>query len=157
TNLALLRRRSKDPDLRFKTFQVGSRSNTTIGIAYAEGIINPDLLEEAIRRINKIDIDDVPQSGDVEEWIADSPLSPFPQVLSTERPDKVVAALMQVKFSIVIDGSPFSLIAPVNFSNLLQSPEDYYERWTLGSLLRLLRYFGAFNSIFLPALYIALI
>src|SRR5699024_4561574 len=34
---------------------------------------------------------------------------------------------------------------------------DYYERWLLGSLLKMLRYFGAFNSIFLPALYIALI
>src|SRR5699024_6449899 len=34
---------------------------------------------------------------------------------------------------------------------------DYYERWLLGSLLRMLRYFGAFNSIFLPALYIKLI
>src|SRR5699024_9404781 len=52
---------------------------------------------------------------------------------------------------------PFALFAPVDFSNLLQSPEDYYERWLLGSLLRMLRYFGAFNSIFLPALYIALI
>src|SRR5699024_1808389 len=51
----------------------------------------------------------------------------------------------------------FALFAPVDFSNLLQSPEDYYERWLLGSLLRMLRYFGAFNSIFLPALYIALI
>src|SRR5699024_10435760 len=51
----------------------------------------------------------------------------------------------------------FALSAPVDFSNLFQSSGDYYGRWLLGSRLRMLRYFGAFNSIFLPALYIALI
>src|SRR5690625_5017411 len=64
---------------------------------------------------------------------------------------------MQGKVGILLEGTPFVLIAPVNFSNILQSAEDYYERWTIGSLLRILRYFGAFISIFLPALYISLV
>src|SRR5699024_12451836 len=79
-----------------------------------------------------------------------------PHSLPTRRSSDL-AAMMQGKFAIIVDGTPFALFAPVDFSNLLQSPEDYYERWLLGSLLRMLRYFGAFNSIFLPALYIALI
>src|SRR5699024_11614294 len=91
------------------------------------------------------------------EWLEYSSLSPLPQNSTTERPDTIVAAMMQGKFAIIVDGTPFALFAPVDLSNLLQSPEDYYERWLLGSLLRMLRYFGAFNSIFLPALYIALI
>src|SRR5699024_11138317 len=84
--------------------------------------------------------------------IEDSFLSPFPQISNTERPDTIVAAMMQGKFAIIVDGTPFALFAPVDFSNLLQSPEDYYERWLLGSLLRMLLYFGAFNSIFLLSL-----
>lgn len=157
TNLALIRRRAKDSDLRFKTYNVGTRSKTTIVLGYVEGIINPEYLEEAKKRIESIDIDIIPESGYIEEWIEDSFLSPFPQISNTERPDTIVAAMMQGKFAIIVDGTPFALFAPVDFSNLLQSPEDYYERWLLGSLLRMLRYFGAFNSIFLPALYIALI
>src|SRR5699024_12526876 len=103
------------------------------------------------------DIDIIPVSGYIEECIEDSFLSLFTQISNTERPDTIIAAMMQAKFAIIVYGTPFALFAPVDFSNLLQSPEYYYERWLLGSLLRMLRYFGAFNSIFLPALYISLI
>ena len=156
-NVSMIRRNVRDPNLRFKVYHAGSRSKKSIIVTYIDGVINPKLLEEVDRRLNTIDIDMLPESGYVEEWIEDSFLSPFPQMLNTERPDKVIAAIMQGKVGILIDGSPFALIAPINFSNVMQSLEDYYERWTIGSLLRLLRYLGAFISIFMPALYIALI
>lgn len=157
TNLALIRKNAKEPNLRFKTHQAGRRSKKNIVVAYVDGIVNPDLVKEINRRLKTIDMDIVQGSGYIEEWIEDSFLSPFPQMLNTERPDRVVAAIMQGKVAILVDGSPFVLIAPINFSNVLQSPEDYYERWTIGSLLRSLRYLGAGISIFLPALYIALV
>ncbi|MEI3611064.1 spore germination protein [Pseudogracilibacillus sp. SO30301A] len=156
-NVAMIRRRIKDPNLRFKTYQTGRRAKKSIVVTYVDGIIDPKLLKEVDRRLKTIDIDIVPETGYIEEWIEDSFLSPFPQFSNTERPDKVIAAIMQGKVAIMLDGTPFALIAPVNFSNVLQSPEDYYERWTIGSLLRVLRYLGAFISVFLPSLYIALI
>src|SRR5699024_9652166 len=156
-NVSMIRRNVKDPNLRFKVYHAGRRSKKSIIVTYIDGIINPELLEELDRRLNTIDMDILPESGYVEEWIEDSFLSPFPQMINTERPDQVINAIMQGKVGILIDGSPFALIAPINFSNVMQSLEDYYERWTIGSLLRLLRYLGAFISIFLPALYIALI
>jgi len=157
TNLALIRRRAKDPNLRFQTYTVGARSNTQIVVAYIKDIMHPEVLQEVNRRLETIDIDAVPESGYVEEWIEDSFLSPFPQILNTERPDKAISALMQGKFVIIVEGTPFVLIAPINFSTVLQSQEDYYERWTIGSLLRLLRYAAAFIALFLPAIYVALI
>lgn len=157
TNLALVRREIRDPNLRFKTFQIGRRSKKNFVLTYIDGIIHPDILKEVNRRLETIDMDDAPGSGYIEEWIEDSFLSPFPQMLNTERPDKVAAAILQGKFAILLDGTPFVLIAPVTIGNVLQSPEDYYERWTIGSLLRVLRYFAAFISLFLPALYISLI
>ncbi len=157
TNLGMIRRNIKDQNLRFKTYQVGRRSKKNLVVAYVDGIIHPELLKEVDRRLKTIDIDIVPESGYIESWIEDSSLSPFPQMLNTERPDKVETAIMQGKVGIFVDGTPFVLILPIVFSNVLQSPEDYYERWTIGSLLRLLRYLGAFLSIFLPALYIAII
>src|SRR5699024_11039507 len=94
---------------------VGTRSKTTIVLGYVEGIINPEYLEEAKKRIESIDIDIIPESGYIEEWIEDSFLSPFPQISNTERPDTVVAAMMQGKFAIIVDGTPFALFAPVDF------------------------------------------
>ena len=64
---------------------------------------------------------------------------------------------MEGRVAILLDGTPFVLIAPVTFSMSLQSPEDYYERWLPGTLLRLLRFMTAFVSLFAPALYISFI
>lgn len=124
---------------------------------YVDGIVNPNIVKEVNKRLASIDMDDAPETGYIEQWIEDNFLSPFPQISHTERPDKVVAALMQGKVAILLDGTPFALIAPVTFGNTLQSPEDYYERWMVASLIRILRYVGAFIAVFLPALYIAFV
>ncbi|MBR3121112.1 spore germination protein [Oceanobacillus profundus] len=157
TNMVMIRRYIRDPNLRFKTYQVGRRSKKDLVLSYIDGIVNPDIVKEVNRRLETIDMDDAPESGYIEEWIEDSFLSPFPQVLNTERPDKVAAALLEGKVAILLDGTPFVLIAPATLGNTLQSPEDYYERWTIGTLLRALRYLAAFIAMFLPALYIALV
>lgn len=157
TNLVHLRRHIRDPNLRFKEHFIGRRSKKTLVVAYIDGIINPDIVEEVNRRLKDIDMDDAPESGYIEQWIEDSFLSPFPQTMNTERPDKVSAALTQGKLAIFLDGTPFVLILPITLGNALQSPEDYYERWTIGTLLRGLRYLAAFIAIFLPALYVALV
>lgn len=157
TNLSLIRRYIQDPKLRFKSHRVGRRRNKDLVVAYIEDIVNPALLKEVNRRIDSIDIDNPIESGYIEQWIEDSFLSPFPQILDSERPDKVAIAMLSGKVAILLDGTPFVLMAPTVIGDILQSPEDYYERWIIGTLLRLLRYIAAFISIFLPALYIALI
>ncbi|WP_319005464.1 spore germination protein [Metabacillus litoralis] len=157
TNLVHLRRRIRDPNLRFEQFKVGRRSKKSLVLSYIDGIVHPQIVKEVRRRVNSIDLDDVPESGYVEQWIEDDFLSPFPQLQNTERPDKVSAGLMQGKVAIFLDGTPFVLLAPLTFAETLQSPEDYYERWYIGSLIRALRYFCAFIALFLPSLYVALV
>ncbi|MGG3467111.1 spore germination protein [Neobacillus pocheonensis] len=156
-NTALLRRHGKDQNLSIISFQIGERSKKELVITYMKDIVDPLLLEEVKQRINKIKMDDVHDSSYIEQLIEDNFLSPFPQVQSTERPDRVMSALMEGRVSILLDGSPFALIVPVTFNMLLQSPEDYYERWIAASLIRILRYFAAFIALFVPSLYIAFI
>ncbi|MFC4598298.1 spore germination protein [Cohnella hongkongensis] len=157
TNVALIRRGIRDVNLRLVSYSIGRRSRKTLVMAYIQGIIHPGIVEEVRRRLDTIDIDDAPESGFIEQWIEDSFLSPFPQLLHTERPDKVRASLLQGKVAIMLEGTPFALILPTTFVSLIQSPEDYYERWLIGSLIRLLRYLAVFISLFLPAIYIALV
>ncbi|WP_188455074.1 spore germination protein [Virgibacillus oceani] len=157
TNMVLIRRHIRDPNLRFKTHQIGRRSKKNLVVTYIEGVVHPDLVKEINRRLKTIDMDDAPESGFIEQWIEDSFISPFPQIMNTERPDRVAISLLEGKVAIILDGTPFVLVAPFNIGDALQSPEDYYERWTIGTLLRSLRYLAAFISIFAPALYIALI
>lgn len=157
TNMALIRRDIKDQNLRFKEHIVGKRSNQKLVICYMEGIVNPDLVEEITRRIDSVDIDFIPDSSYIEQWIEDSIFSPFPQIIDTERPDSVSSSIMQGKVGIIVDGTPFALIAPMTFSDSLSSPEDYTQRWLTSSLLRMLRFSAAFVAIFLPGLYVALV
>lgn len=157
TNMVLIRRYIRDPNLRFKTYGVGRRSKKNLAVTYIDGIIHPDLLKEVKRRLSSIDMDSAPESGYIEQWIEDNFLSPFPQILNTERPDAVAEALLEGKFAIILDGTPFVLIAPATISDTLKAPEDYYERWWIGTGLRMLRYLAAFLAMFMPALYIALV
>src|SRR5699024_3799087 len=115
TNLALIRRRVKDPNVRFQTHTAGARSNTQIVVAYIKDIIHPEILQVVNRRLETIDIDIIPESGYVEEWIEDSFSSPFPQFLNTERPDKATSSLMQGKFVIIVEGHLFCLFQQSGF------------------------------------------
>ncbi len=156
-NTAILRQHGCNHNLSIIQIQVGERSKKELVIAFINDIADPALVDEVKKRIKTINIDDLPESGYVEQLIEDNYLSPFPQVQNTERPDRVFSALMEGRIAILLDGSPFALIVPVTFSMLLQSPEDYYERWIPGSLIRLLRFLAAFLSLFAPSMYIAFI
>ncbi|WP_420850326.1 spore germination protein [Peribacillus alkalitolerans] len=156
-NTAILRRHGKDQNLSIISYELGERSKKEVVIAYMTEIVNDKLLEEVKTRLSKIKMDDILESGYIEQLIEDNFLSPFPQLQNTERPDRVMSALMDGRVAILIDGSPFALIAPVTFHMLLQSPEDYYERWIVGTLIRILRYFSSFVSLLAPSLYIAFI
>lgn len=156
-NTALIRRRIKHPALRIKSMTAGEYSKTDVAVCYIEGLTNKHLVEEVSERIKNIDIDNVQESGFIEQLIEDNHISPFPQILSTERPDRVVANMLEGRIAIVTDGTPFVLVAPVTFSVFLQSPEDYYDRFIIGSILRLIRFIAIIIALILPSIYISVI
>lgn len=123
----------------------------------SRGIAAPELVEEVMSRLRRIENDGLLASAYIEELIEDNPASPFPQVLSTERPDVASAYLLEGHVVIIADGTPSVLIAPVTFFSLLQSPEDYYERYVVGSAIRWLRYLFFAISLLGPSLYVAVL
>ncbi|BCV21157.1 spore germination protein [Moorella sp. Hama-1] len=157
TNTALLRRRLRDPQLKLKTSFLGRRSQTTVGVMYLDGIVNPGLLTEVEERLNKIDIDGILDSGFIEQLIEDNWYSPFAQIQSTERPDEATAALLEGRVVVLTDNTPFALLIPATFNSLMHSPEDFYHRWLISFLIRGLRFLGTALTLILPALYIAMI
>lgn len=155
-NTALVRRRIRDPRLKLKQMRIGRRSKTDVGIFYIEDIVREELLNEVIRRLESIDIDAILDSGYIEQLIEDDPYSPFPQISLTERPDHVVAELYEGKVVVLVDNTPFALIIPATLNSMFQSPEDYYDRWIIATVLRLIRFAASFIAMLLPGLYIAL-
>lgn len=154
-NTALVRRRIRDTRLRIKAKTLGKRSKSDVAIVYIDDIVNQEVLDEVLKRIEDINIDAVLDSGYVEQFIEDNKWSPFPQVQSTERPDVVASAVYEGRVAILVDNSPFAIIVPATLPALFQSPDDYYQRWIHASLIRIIRLFAIFLSLTLPGLYIS--
>ncbi|GIP34750.1 spore germination protein [Paenibacillus sp. J2TS4] len=156
TNLSLMRRRIKSPFLKMEHYQIGSHTQTDVVISYLEGICTQQLVDEVRTRLSRIVIDGVLDTSYIEEFLEDSPSSPFPQLQYTERPDTAAAALLEGRVVIFVDGTPNPLIAPVTLFALLQSAEDYYQRFYAASWIRWIRYILMIASLLLPSLYIAI-
>ncbi|WP_419866080.1 spore germination protein [Paenibacillus jamilae] len=156
-NTAMLRRHGESTELVMSSFKVGKRVEKQLMVVYFRDIADSELVDEVKRRVKTIDMDEVLESGYVEQLIEDNFLSPFVHIQNTERPDRVMAALLEGRVAILLDGTPFALIVPVTYGMMFQSPEDYYERWIPGSLIRFLRFMATSLSLFTPALYISFI
>lgn len=156
TNRSLIRRRLTDPALRIETMTLGQNTGVRVDVFHLEGKAPPDLVTEVRQRLKRIQTNGVLDAGTIGEFIEDSPWSPFPQILSTERPDRVVACLITGKVVIMCDGSPTALLTPSVFWDFLEVPEDYYERWWAATLVRMIRALSVFLSFTLPALWVSL-
>lgn len=156
TNTALLRRKIRDPHLTFQTLQVGQRSKTDVAVAYIKGIAPDTIIEEIMQRLNRIDTDTILDSGYIEQFIEDSPLSLFPTVGSTERPDVAAAKILEGRAAILVDGSPMALTMPFMFVEGFQNPDDYYARPFFATLIRWVRLLSFIISIYLPGIYVSL-
>lgn len=155
-NTALIRRRIKDSNLRIESREIGVRTKTNVAIVYIQDIANDKIVEEVHLRLDRINIDGILDSGNIEEFIQESAYSPFPTVFNTERPDVVAAALLEGRIAIVVDGTPFVLLVPALFIQFFQSPEDYNQRSIIGSLIRSLRFVAFSISLLAPAVFIAI-
>lgn len=156
-NASLIRRRIKDYGLRFESLKIGERTKTAVALVYIEGLVSPKLLREVKIRLDRIKIDAVLGSTYLEEFIEDAPYSVFPQVASTERPDRACANLLEGRIAILVDNTPFALIIPAVFWQLLQSSGDYYERFFVATFLRWIRFLAFLMSGSMSSLYVLLI
>ena len=120
-NSALVRRIIKDENLWMISKEVGRRSKTNISIMYINGVAEQNVVDEVCNRMDRIDIDGIMESANIEEFIQDSQLTVFPTVFNTERPDTVAAGLLEGRIAILVDGTPFVLMVPALFTEFFQS------------------------------------
>ncbi|MBZ4653009.1 MAG: GerA spore germination protein [Peptococcaceae bacterium] len=156
SNTALIRKLVRNEKLITEMFKVGERNKSDVAIMYLEDVASPVLVEEVKRRITSIKTDIVAESGSLEQFIEDHPFMPSPQILNTERPDRVASFLVEGKVAILVDGSPQVLVVPVTIFSLLHSAEDYYLRMPYGNFLRFLRVAAIFITIMTPSIYLAI-
>lgn len=156
-NLILIRRRTRDINIKIRILKVGERSQTAVALVYSANLVKPGLLEEVQKRIERIKVDVILLSATVEEYIIDHPWSPFPQTQVTERPDKILNAVYDGRVAILVDNTPYALAVPCTYNILMQSVDDYTIQPVVSSLVRITRNISAFMAIYLPAVYVAVV
>ena len=154
-NTALVRKRIRSPKVKVKEKKIGLRSKTNVDLMYMEDLIYPGVLEEVEKRLDGFEIDGVLDSGIIEQLTEEKWYSPFPQFQTTQRPDRAAMAILEGRVVLIADNSPIALILPTDYNSFIQTSDDYYNRWEIASLGRILRFLASFFAMTLPGLYLA--
>ncbi|HHT27533.1 MAG TPA: spore germination protein [Firmicutes bacterium] len=156
-NTALIRRRVRDPNLRFEMLQVGARSKTDVAIGYIADIVNLDIVDQIKRRIAAIQVDALVMGAkSLEEYLFKRYFNPLPRVRYTERPDVATVHLLEGHVVILVDTTPMAMILPVTLFHFTQHAEEYFHSPLVGTYLRWVRMIGIAVALWITPLWLAL-
>ena len=156
-NMALLRRRIRDPHLTMEGHKVGSRTHNDAVLCYLDDRVDQDLLRKLRGKLLGLDVRSLSMAQESlaeairpKQWY-----NPFPKVRYTERPDAAAASIMEGSIVLMVDNSPSVMILPTGFFDFTQESNDYYFPPLVGTYLRVLRVTVFLLSLFLtPAWYL---
>ena len=156
-NMALLRRRIRDPHLTMEGHKVGSRTHNDAVLCYLDDKVDQDLLRKLRGTLLGLDVRSLSMAQESlaeairpKQWY-----NPFPKVRYTERPDAAAASIMEGSIVLMVDNSPSVMILPTGFFDFTQESNDYYFPPLVGTYLRVLRVTVFLLSLFItPAWYL---
>ena len=156
-NMALLRRRIRDPHLTMEGHKVGSRSHNDAVLCYLDDKVDQSLLRKLRGKLLGLDIRSLSMAQESlaeairpKQWY-----NPFPKVRYTERPDAAAASIMEGSIVLMVDNSPSVMILPTSFFDFTQEANDFYFPPLIGTYLRILRVTVFLLSLFItPAWYL---
>lgn len=155
-NMTMVRRRMKNPQLKFEMMTVGSTSQTDICLCYLRDTASPTMLAELRKRLNKVDLETVMAAGYLSPYLEEKgDLSLFSSIGQTERPDTLCGKIAEGRIGILIDGCPNALVVPYLFVEYFQNMDDYTIRPYYATFTRWLKYLAFFIATLLPGLYVA--
>lgn len=143
-NTSLIRRLVNNESLIIENISVGKLSKTKCAVCYINNIANDNLVAEVKYRLSNINVDYVLSSGQLEQLIEDNGTFSVPQLIATERPDRVTGYLLEGRIAIIINGNPYVLVAPAVFLDFLSSPEDSNLKFQFSNLLKFIRIIAIF-------------
>ncbi|WP_145408358.1 spore germination protein [Paenibacillus xylanexedens] len=158
TNVALVRRRIRDPGLKFELMQVGRRTQTDVCVVYIDDIVDKVQVDSVREKIKRVDIDGIPAADkQLEEAIINKGWNPFPLVRYSERPDVTASHLLEGRVVIFVDTSPSVMILPTTFFDLCEHAEENRQTAFMGTYLRWVRFAGILISLFVLPLWLLMV
>lgn len=155
-NIALVRRRIRDPKFIAEMMRVGTRSRTDVAVLYIEDLVKTEDLSIIRSKINGIQADALSMNIEslTEGLIGRRWYNPFPKVRYTERPDAAAAAILEGNIVILVDNAPAAMILPTSILDFLQEPNDFYFPPLVGTYIRWIRNLVFIATLFLTPLWL---
>lgn len=158
SNVALVRRRVRDPGLKLEMHQIGRRTRTDVCVAYIDDIVDKTQVQAVTDKLKNVNLDGIPLADkQLEEAIVGGGWNPFPLVRYSERPDIVASHLLEGRVVVFVDTSPSVMVLPTTFFDLCQHAEENRQTPFMGTYLRWVRFIGIFASMFLLPLWMLLV
>lgn len=158
-NMALLRRRIRDPHLTMEDHKVGSRSRTDVVLCYLDDQVDQKILQDIRKKLANIQArsitlgqESITEAIRPKQWY-----NPFPKVRYTERPDTAAATVMEGGIVLMVDTCPAVVLLPTSFFDFVQEANDFYFSPLVGTYLRLLRIFVSIFSLFITPVWYLLV
>lgn len=155
SNVSLIRRRIKSPDLKFEVMMVGEESHTAVALSYIKGTAPDSLIKKVKETIQDLDLRFILDTNYIEDALKKQK-SFFDTVGYTEKPDEVCAKLLEGRVAVIVDGTSFVITAPYFFMESFQMPDDYYLNKYFTNFNRILRWIAFVVATLLPGLYVAI-
>ena len=156
-NTALLRRYIRTPSLKFKSFTIGTVSETKVILSYVEGRADQKFIDRISSQLSSIKANVITDSTNIAMLLEGKSAPILPSCGSSEKVDKVASKLMAGRIALIVDGSPFVLTLPFLFIEGFQSAEDYLHTAFYATFIRILRVFAFISAIFAPSILCAVI
>ena len=157
TNMSLIRRRLKSPDLVMKLFVKGGKSRTDVCLCYMRDRVPDELLRRIKASLEETDLEAVLSTGYIRPFLEKKGFELFDTAGVTERPDVLCSKLIEGRAAILIDGVPFAITVPRLFCESFHTLDDYACKPYCAVFSRWLRYGAFIIAVLLPAVYAAIV
>ena len=157
TNMSLIRRRLKTPDLVMELFQKGEKSSTDLCLCYMKDRVPKSLIDDIKKSLEDIKLESVLSTGYVRPFLERDKFELFNPTGTTERPDVLCSKLIEGRVGIFIDGVPFAITVPKLFCESFQTLDDYAFKPYYSTFIRWIKYAAFLIASLLPAVYAAIV
>lgn len=154
-SISLIRKKIKDPNLKFESFNIGEKSNTKVVLSYIEGSCPPQLIHYVKEKMKNVTTDYLIYANNIEEELK-CKHTPFDTIGYTEKPDNIAIKLAEGRIAILVDGTPFVCYAPYFFIESFKTADNYTMNKFMANIGSILRWGAFLLSVLAPGLYIAL-
>lgn len=157
TNMSMLRRRLKTPELIMELMIKGRESRTDICLCYMKDRVPQRLLDRIQKSLDSIELESILSTGYIRPFVEKKSFEIFSSTGITERPDVLCSKLIEGRVAILVDGVPYGIIIPRLFCESFQTLDDYAYKPYYATFIRWLKYGAFILAILLPAVYVAIV